>query len=357
MQRDAPWYAWTEYDGEPIVAWMLLLTLEKRLPPGVFSVPLVGDTEADWPILRGTPESLFSIRSSHARTPSGVCLPTQHAMWIQPNGSHMGVQAALMDDILPAVCPHWEEWEKLTAGGSTPPLRIVGGVAESYESWVVPRTSLAKGEGKCRCGRFMGWIMVLRVNETDDGGAGEVHANAVLVDRGRREVVRYEPRGADAKYNQMEVEGWMKAFVQHYFPGYVYVGPLDAQLPKGPQRLEVEEAARTGIQKPHGMCVTWCALWMETRIKHADLDLHLVDRMMCAEHNKSAKVHAYNIAASRAMGWDPALATASSEPNVSRTRVPVPDYACTRKSERMVALHKLPSGERVPPTKTSSSMS
>jgi hypothetical protein len=99
--------------------------------------------------------------------------------------------------------------------------------------------------------------------------ASSSHANTVVIDRGRKLVIRFEPHGGFSHaYKFREVDRCFKDIVKGMMPGYDYMSPEDYQAAEGPQNKEmlntnwlkiVDKAGRR--REAGGFCGAFCMLF------------------------------------------------------------------------------------------------
>lgn len=100
-------------------------------------------------------------------------------------------------------------------------------------------------------------------------GASSSHANAVVIDRKRKLVIRFEPHGGYSNaYNFLAVDFRFRDAVEAMMPGYKYMSPKDYQAAEGPQNKErlninwpkvVDKAGRR--REAGGFCAAYSQLF------------------------------------------------------------------------------------------------
>jgi len=111
---------------------------------------------------------------------------------------------------------------------------------------------------RCSRKRFSAWILVFRT------GSGEIHANAMMYDRKKGLLSRYEPRGfVKTSYDHRVLDAALREFAITVLDCSAYLCPHMHQSKIGTQTKEVLIAPR-GIESlpSNGPCAIWSMFFM-----------------------------------------------------------------------------------------------
>lgn len=176
---------------------------------------------------RGTPKFAWSwLAALRALYPESLCMPracrpSHHAMWVTEDYSAVRTADGVLEDAM----------------------------------------------DKCDGIPYSAWVLVFRARH------GEIHGNALVYDRRRNRVIRFEPRGAKVGYEWRALDALLADFARTKLGGAVYMAPTEYQAKIGPQRLEVVEAGGDRTLLPaHGPCVIWSLMFIAIMLEFPDME-------------------------------------------------------------------------------------
>lgn len=129
-------------------------------------------------------------------------------------------------------------------------------------------------------------VMFITINTSDFSS----HANAIVLDKKNKNIVRFEPHGETRCYNTVAVDANFKKWFEEHIPSYTYV-PTHAFLSSvGPQSKECSSTKFSPkvdingrLMEEEGFCLAWCSLWIYLMInrphenKEYDCGLNALD--------------------------------------------------------------------------------
>ena len=120
------------------------------------------------------------------------------------------------------------------------------------------------------------------------------HANYLIIDYKLLTIERFEPYGTDSpsdmNYNAILLDNNLKNLIDSYKLSLKYVGPYEYLNKIGFQLKEIYESKNDYIGDPNGFCALWSLWWTEIRIKHPDIPIKKLVKMLNKELiNKSYK--------------------------------------------------------------------
>ena len=114
---------------------------------------------------------------------------------------------------------------------------------------------------------FSAWVLVFW------SSAKEIHGNAMVYDRKRKTVTRFEPRGHMVSYDWEALDRVLATFVKEAFDGASYIAPSTFQHKVGPQRQEVLIAkGQRSLLPAHGPCVIWSLMFIAMQLEDPEME-------------------------------------------------------------------------------------
>lgn len=169
-------------------------------------------------------------------------------------------------------------------------------VSAASDTWTAPRAAprivcaapLLPAINTCRSrgtpARFAAWILAFRCED------GEVHGNAMLLDREKRLLVRFEPRGARTRsrtnYDAPILDALLTEFARtELCPPATYLAPREYQVEVGNQTTEVLQSPLGEETLPRaGPCVAWSLLFIHSVLLFPDVPLARVVAQLARAH-------------------------------------------------------------------------
>lgn len=205
-----------------------------------------------WTVLAHLAE-LFGPRVLQVPVACGGPHSTSHAMWV----------SAKRDD-----------WRKPDADATL----------DTSEPLLAAANTCGAGQGGAPPARFIGWILAFRCED------GEVHGNAVLLDRRNQRLVRFEPRGARlttrTNYEARVLDRLLDEFARRRLcPPASYLRPAAYQTDVGGQTAEVIQSPLGDATLPHtGPCVSWSLLFIHCVLLFPDVPLQTLVSQLSRAH-------------------------------------------------------------------------
>lgn len=134
--------------------------------------------------------------------------------------------------------------------------------------------------GNCPTYPFTGFVIVFKSSPK------ELHANALLLDKERKVLVRFEPRGSRMSYDWRALDSALHDLAASFakemdMPGLRYVSPNDYEDYAGPQTREMLDVGgkREALPKA-GPCVLWSLLFCHMAVAFPDKDYKDIARAL-----------------------------------------------------------------------------
>lgn len=153
-------------------------------------------------------------------------------------------------------------------------------------------TAAIRGDGTATP-RFVAWVVVFFTKH------GELHGNAMLLDRELHCLTRFEPRGGKpSDYDGIALDALLKKWLHRTVdPTYSYQSPREFQLSVGPQGWEVRDVMyRADLLPDRGPCVIWSLLFIHLMVHKGDGNArHVAHILSKLKADKSSAIQAYGM--------------------------------------------------------------